>query len=87
MEANANGPAAIRTWWYPGERRGWEFIYPRSEALQLAKNAKEPVLTTTEDTSVDKMSDATLTRVGANGDQTPYDANATAAASATRVRP
>jgi len=82
MEASANGPAAIRTWWYPGERRGWEFIYPRNEAMQLAKNSKDPVLTTAEETSVDKMNDATLARVGANGEQTPVDPNASPSASA-----
>lgn len=82
MEAGAEGPAAIKTWWYPGERRGWEFIYPRNQALQLAKNAKESVLTTTEETPADKMNDAPLARVGANGEQTPYDTNAAPTASA-----
>ena len=75
MEGSEAGPAAIRTYWYPGERRGWEFIYPRSEAMKLAKSTNAPVLTTTDDVTGDQMKDAPLARVGANGDQTTYDAN------------
>src|SRR5207302_7378579 len=25
-------PAAVKTWWYPGETIGYQFIYPRSQA-------------------------------------------------------
>jgi hypothetical protein len=86
MEGSETGPAAIRTYWYPGERRGWEFIYPRSEAMRLAKAATAPVLTTTEDVSGDQMKDAPLARVGANGDQTTYDANGQPVATAASGR-
>ena len=40
------GPAAIKAWWYPGERMGYEFMYPRDQALRLALGASQPVLTT-----------------------------------------
>jgi hypothetical protein len=46
METTANTPPPIKTWWYPGKAIGYEFIYPRSQALQLAKVTSEPVLTT-----------------------------------------
>ena len=46
METASGKPAAIRTWWYPGERRGYEFIFPREQARRLAMGATQPVLTT-----------------------------------------
>src|SRR6185436_9625463 len=46
METTATTPPPIKTWWYPGKAIGYEFIYPRSQALQLAKLTSEPVLTT-----------------------------------------
>jgi len=50
METSGNMPPPIKTWWYPGKAIGYEFIYPRAQALQLAKVTKEPVLTTREET-------------------------------------
>jgi len=37
-------PDAIRSWNYPGERIGYEFIYPKSEALVIAHRTHQPVL-------------------------------------------
>ena len=63
METPANMPPAIKTWWYPGKSIGYEFIYPRQQALQLAKVSTEPVLTTsTETTDFEK---AELARISA----------------------
>src|SRR4051812_20565588 len=31
-EARAGQTAAVKTWWYPGETTGREFIYPREQA-------------------------------------------------------
>ena len=31
---SAGTPAAIKTWWYPGNSTGYEFIYPRKQALE-----------------------------------------------------
>jgi len=46
METPAGTPRAIKTMWYIGERTGREVLYPREQALRLAKATKEPVLTT-----------------------------------------
>jgi hypothetical protein len=46
METAAGVPAAIKAWWYPGERMGYEFMYPKDQALRLAQGASQPVLTT-----------------------------------------
>jgi len=37
-------PEAIRSWNYPGERIGYEFIYPRAQALVIAHRTHAPVL-------------------------------------------
>ena len=31
LEAGAGVPPAIKTWWYPGERTGYEFVYPKQQ--------------------------------------------------------
>jgi LPXTG-motif cell wall-anchored protein len=37
-------PEAIRAWFYPGDRWGQEFVYPKTRAIELAKITNEPVL-------------------------------------------
>jgi hypothetical protein len=71
MEAAANMPPAIRTWWYPGRTIGHEFIYPKEQARRLASRQSEPVLTVdTDATSAEQMQRADLERVGVNGQET-----------------
>jgi LPXTG-motif cell wall-anchored protein len=36
-ETAATTPAPIQSWWYPGIRNGWEFIYPREQAMEIAR--------------------------------------------------
>ncbi len=45
METAVGMPNAVRTFWYPGERGGYEFTYPRDQARLLAKGTGQPVLT------------------------------------------
>jgi LPXTG-motif cell wall-anchored protein len=71
IESSANAPVAVGTWWYPGQRQGWEFVYPRSQAVTLAKDAKQPILTTAKDVSGEDMKSAELVRLSASGEQ-PY---------------
>jgi LPXTG-motif cell wall-anchored protein len=43
-ERRANNPEAIHSWFYPGDNYGWEFVYPKTERLQVAANvAPTPV--------------------------------------------
>jgi len=79
MEAPANTPPAIRTWWYPGRTIGHEFIYPKSQAKRLAARQTEPVLTVAgNEQSTDDMKKADLERVSASGDETAVTADAAA---------
>jgi hypothetical protein len=61
METSAKVPPPIKTWWYAGKAIGYEFIYPRKQALELAKATSEPILTTSQETS--DLARADLSRV------------------------
>jgi hypothetical protein len=37
-------PDAVKSWNYPGERIGYEFIYPKAQALIIAHETHQPVL-------------------------------------------
>jgi LPXTG-motif cell wall-anchored protein len=91
MEAAANQPPAIRTWWYPGRTIGHEFIYPREQARKLASGQREGVLTVDSDaTSTEQMQTADLTRVDASGSTTAVNTTAatdTTAATTTAAEP
>jgi LPXTG-motif cell wall-anchored protein len=77
METASGMPAAIRTWWYPGERTGYEFIYPKEQARRLATAATQPVLTTDAQTTTTEQTNTTdLSRVASSGQETNVDAGA-----------
>jgi hypothetical protein len=38
-ERPAGTPEAIRSWFYPGDNYGWEFVYPQSDRLETAQAA------------------------------------------------
>jgi hypothetical protein len=46
-ERPAGQPEALRAWFYPGREWGEEFVYAKPRAIELAKEANEPVLATT----------------------------------------
>ena len=77
METASGTPAAIRTWWYPGERTGYEFIFPKDQARRLAAGASQPVLTTdAQTTTTEQTNTAELSRVGSSGQVTDVSASA-----------
>ena len=68
-------PAAVKTWWYPGESIGYQFIYPRAQAKEIAHNTGKAVLTTkTDSTKTEETKSAALTRVDDQGKDTDVDA-------------
>ena len=71
LETPSGQPAAVKTWWYPGNTIGREFIYPKSQATRLAKATNTNVLTTEADNvSNDGMKSADLAYVSPTGQQT-----------------
>jgi hypothetical protein len=68
METAGRTPSAVRAWWYPGERTGYEFIYPRAQARQLAQSTGTSVLTTKADTTkAEETRTGDLTRIDSSG--------------------
>jgi hypothetical protein len=65
LETSGDTPPPIKGWWYPGRSIGYEFIYPRAQALQLAKVSSEPVLTTSAETT--NVATADLSRIDGSG--------------------
>jgi hypothetical protein len=63
-ETPAGEPDAIKAYVYPGERIGYEFIYPHDEAVTIAKRSH---------TSVLSKSGEKLERVDENGQSTTAD--------------
>jgi hypothetical protein len=71
LETPAGQPAAVKTWWYPGNTIGREFIYPKSQARRLAQATNQTVLTTQADNvSNDQMQSADLAYVSPSGQET-----------------
>jgi len=79
-ERPEGAPQAIKAWFYPGERTGFEFVYPRSQAVKIAKANHEKVLsspdaTATQQTSipqaVEEFKTARVERVDENSQVTP----------------
>ena len=69
LETAANQPPAIGSYWYVGDRRGWEFIYPREQARRLAQSSKANVLTTASDANAAEAASAELVRISPSGEQ------------------
>ena len=74
MESPASQANAIKIWFYPGNATGHEFIYPRNQALKLAKASGESVLTTKSDKDVTStVAESDLTRVNPEGQDVAAD--------------
>ena len=41
-ERHLGNPEAMKSWFYPGSHTGWQFVYPKSEELQVATNTPPP---------------------------------------------
>ncbi len=43
-ERTAGSPQAVRAWFYPGDNFGQEFVYPKTRAVELAKETRQPII-------------------------------------------
>ena len=50
-ERASGSPQAVKVWYYPGERIGNEFVYPKSQAIKIAKETHQSVLAMNDDTT------------------------------------
>jgi len=89
-ERPAGVPQAVKAWFYPGETIGNEFVYPKDQAMKIARDTHQSVLsmddtttaTTTDEERKDAMKSATLSRVDETGTTTDRSASTTTAATA-----
>ena len=70
-ERPAGVAQAVHIWYYPGNSTGEEFIYPKREAMAIAKANRTTVLSSDDDTSV---KDAKVVRIDATGTASTADA-------------
>ena len=85
-ETPAGAPQAIQAWWYPGERMGEEFVYPKNQAMAIAKANHREVLATDSDVNANGSENDRMTslrgskvgRVDENGNMNGDNAKATA---------
>jgi hypothetical protein len=70
-ERPASAPEAIHAWFYPGDNYGQEFVYPKSRATQLAKQANRPVLSLRDEQPSDatQMKKVPITAISPSGDE------------------
>jgi hypothetical protein len=54
-ERASGSPQAVKVWYYPGERTGDEFVYPKSQAMRIAKASHERVLAYNDDKNNESM--------------------------------
>src|SRR4051812_11195571 len=76
-ESPANAAPAIRYWYYPGDKRGQEFAYPKKQATEIANASHTSVLSIdTEDNSAEGMTKGKMSRVepGAQASQSTAEA-------------
>ena len=63
IETQPGCPLPIKEWFYPGRLGGLEFVYPRDQALEIAKHAREPVLAA-EGVDLHHLSKVSVEKVG-----------------------
>src|SRR5829696_1619201 len=50
-ERASGSPQAVKVWFYPGDRIGNEFVYPKTQAMRIAKETRQSVLATNDDST------------------------------------
>jgi len=96
-ERAAGAPQAIQVWFYPGDRFGEEFVYPRNQAIAIAKANKKSVLSTntagnttaSEESRMASMKSASVERVDESGNPAkdePKPSTTTASSATTAAK-
>jgi len=80
-ETPAGTPAAIKAWFYPGDTIGDEFVYPRREAVQIARSTHQSVLARGDESS--DMKSTEVSRIDESGNPVSADQHAKADQHAT----
>jgi hypothetical protein len=68
-ERPAGSPVAVKVWYYPGEKIGNEFVYPKGQAVRIARETHQRVLSSNDEPVVnasdtDRMASMKTAAVG-----------------------
>jgi hypothetical protein len=67
-ETPVGSPQAVKVWYYPGETIGNEFVYPKSQAITIAKASHTTVLATNDDAKYsEQMKNAEIGHIDEQG--------------------
>jgi hypothetical protein len=72
-EAPAGTRKALKAWFYPGTKRGIEFVYPKDTAVQLAQANNEDVPAETVEPTSSTLTTVPLKAVTPQGKEEPID--------------
>jgi len=70
QERHSGSPEAIRSWYYPGENTGWEFIYPKGKNL-VAEAGSTPAPAPVETAAAPSMPPAPTVQLAQQEDPIP----------------
>lgn len=82
-ETPSNVPPALRYWYYAGETTGNEFVYPRAQAMTIARNSREGVMSMDTESSDISQWKGTPERVTASAEPQSTTTSTTAATGTT----
>jgi hypothetical protein len=71
-ETPRGNPIALKSWFFPGDTLGQEFVYPKGLAAKIALETGEPVLTAKAET-VAELETAPVTEVTKTGEEQPLE--------------
>jgi hypothetical protein len=83
-ETPADRPPAVRYWYYAGEKGGNEFVYPRAQAMMIARASGESVSAfDTDSTDLETWKKGDVTKVTASAEPQPSSTAATTSSATT----
>jgi len=66
-ETPSDRPPAVHYWYYAGERSGNEFVYPKNQAMMIASNSNESVMSVdTDSTDFNDWKNGQTSRISGN---------------------
>jgi hypothetical protein len=90
-ERPSGSAAAVKSWFYPAERTGYEFIYPKSQAMKIAADSKTSVMAYNDELKSDAdeaaMRNAQVGRIDAQGQAAADSDTATATTTTATTAP
>lgn len=80
-ESSEGATPAVQYWYYPGDRIGHEFVYPKDQAMKIAKRTGQNVLSTEGEVA---SAGSTVSSTGPDGQSTEWKREGTAASGQDR---